>query len=334
MFLLFITLVPSRYCKLLSPINTPLTVADENQDNGSRGSVSSSVIGVFTEKGKLVLTDGKLSAKGQKGAKRHCSFMWIREVVSACLNLRLKTVKGSPIPPSLNALETPPPQNDDQVKTAATAAKEGFETTLSQGQRKEYAMYDDVIDLLKAHEYFRGVSDAVLGEIARIGTITNYDAAAVVHQLNDPLSSICFILRGRLKTVRVDSRGDDHLFQIFERGEQYGMMLGGLGESIPLRIFALEPSTILRLDHEKSMELVLLYPELRRQWLQSYARSLRRRFLEPTAGQAPKVLAVLHQSPATRNLAQKIIGRLQGLGEAVSVLSECRISSWVILVFS
>jgi hypothetical protein len=91
-------------------------------------------------------------------------------------------------------------------------------------------------------EYFRGVSDTILGEIARFGTITNYDAAAVVHQLNDPLTSICFILRGRLKTVRVDSRGDEHLFQIFERGEQYGMILGGLGESIPVRIFALEPS--------------------------------------------------------------------------------------------
>ena len=187
-------------------------------------------------------------------------------------------------------------------------------------------MDDDVIDLLKAHEYFRGVSDAILREIARFGTITNYDAAAVVHQLNDPLSSICFVLRGRLKTVRVDSRGDEQLFQIFERGEQYGMMLGGLGESIPLRIFALEPSTILSLDHEKAMELTLLHPELRRQWLQSYARSLRQRFLEPTAGQAPKVLAMLHQSPATRNLAQKIIGRLQGLGEAVSVLSDA--DSW------
>jgi NTE family protein len=187
-------------------------------------------------------------------------------------------------------------------------------------------MDDDVIDLLKAHEYFRGVSDTTVGEIARFGTITNYDAAAVVHQLNDPLSSICFILRGRLKTVRVDSRGDEQLFQMFERGDQYGMMLGGLGESIPLRIFALEPSTILSLDHEKSMELLLLHPDLRRQWLRSYARSLRRRFLEPTAGQAPKVLAMLHQSPATRNLAQKIIGRLQGLGEAICVLSDA--DSW------
>jgi predicted acylesterase/phospholipase RssA len=113
---------------------------------------------------------------------------------------------------------------------------------------------------------------------------------------------------------------------MFERGDQYGMMLGGLGEPIPLRIFALEPSTILMLDHEKSMELTLLYPELRRQWLQSYARSLRRRFLEPAAGQVPKVLAMLHQTPATRNLAQRIIGRLQGLGEAVSVLSDA--DSW------
>jgi NTE family protein len=207
------------------------------------------------------------------------------------------------------------------VKTAAAAAKEAFRGHPSHDIERN-TMDDDVIDLLKAHEYFRGVSDTILGEIARFGTITNYDAAVVVHQFNDPLSSICFILRGRLKTVRVDSRGDEHLFQMFERGEQYGMMLGGLGESIPLRIFALEPSTILSLDHEKSMELTLLHPELRRQWLQSYARSLRRRFLEPAAGQAPKVLAMLHESPATRNLAQKVIGRLQGLGEAVCVLSD------------
>ena len=112
----------------------------------------------------------------------------------------------------------------------------------------------------------------------------------------------------------MDSRGDEHLFQIFERGEQYGIMLGGLGESIPVRIRA-GASTILSLDHEKSMELMLLHPDLRRQWLQTYARSLRRRFFEPTSARAPKLLAMLHESPATRNLAQEIIGRLQGLGK-------------------
>ena len=55
-------------------------------------------------------------------------------------------------------------------------------------------MDDDVIDLLKAHEYFRGISDAILGEIAsREGH--ELRPAAVIHQLNDPLTSICFILR-------------------------------------------------------------------------------------------------------------------------------------------
>jgi NTE family protein len=187
-------------------------------------------------------------------------------------------------------------------------------------------MYEDVIDLLRAHDYFRGISGAVLGEIAGLANVTNHDPAAVIHQLNDPLTSICFILRGRLKAVRVDSRGDEHLFQVFERGDQYGMMLGGLGESIPVRVFALEPSTILSLDYEKSLELMLLHPDLRRQWLQTYARSLRRHFFEPASVRAPKLLAMLHESPATRNLAQQIIGRLQGLGEAVSVLSDA--DSW------
>ena len=185
---------------------------------------------------------------------------------------------------------------------------------------------EEVIDLLKTHQYFHGVSDATIGEIARLATVTNYDAAAIVHQLDDPLTSICFILRGRVKAVRVDSRGEEHLFQMFERGEQYGMILGGLGESLPLRIFAVEPSTILSLDHEKSMELMLLYPELRRPWLQSYARNLRRRFLEPVAGQSPKVIAMIHQSPGTRSIAQKIIERLQQVGESVCVLSDA--DSW------
>jgi predicted acylesterase/phospholipase RssA/CRP-like cAMP-binding protein len=185
---------------------------------------------------------------------------------------------------------------------------------------------DHVIDLLKTHEYFHGVSDATVGEIARLATVTSYDAASVVHELDDPLTSICFVLRGRIKAVRVDSRGSEHLFQMFERGEQYGMILGGLGESLPVRLYAVEPSTILRLDHEKSMELMLQYPELRQPWLQNYARSLRRRSLEPVTRQTPRVLAMLHQSPSTRNVAEKIIERLQGLGEAVCVLSDA--DSW------
>ena len=175
-------------------------------------------------------------------------------------------------------------------------------------------MDDDVIDLLKAHEYFRGISGAILGEIASFAKVTNYDAAAVIHQLNDPLTSICFILRGRLKAVRVDSRGDEHLFQIFERGEQYGIMLGGLGESIPVRIFAgalddPEPGSrkVDGVDAPAPRPAPAVVTDLRPQLAEAV--------FEPTSARAPKLLAMLHESPATRNLAQEIIGRLQGLGK-------------------
>jgi NTE family protein len=74
------------------------------------------------------------------------------------------------------------------------------------------------------------------------------------------------------------------------------------------------------------MELTLLHPDLRRQWVQTYAHGLRRHLFEPGSARAPKLLAMIHESPATRNLAQQIIGRLQGLGEALSVLSDA--DSW------
>ena len=42
---------------------------------------------------------------------------------------------------------------------------------------------------------------------------------------------------------------------MIERGEQFGMMVGALGESVPIRVVALEPTTILRLDYEEVLEL-------------------------------------------------------------------------------
>jgi len=70
------------------------------------------------------------------------------------------------------------------VEIAATAAKDSQMTTAAITSR-ESTPVDDVID--QAHEYFRGVSNFVLGEIARFGKITHYDAAEIAHQLNDPV---------------------------------------------------------------------------------------------------------------------------------------------------
>ena len=40
------------------------------------------------------------------------------------------------------------------------------------------------------------------------------------------LTTVGFVLRGRLKAVRVSARGTESLFRMIERGEQFGLMVG------------------------------------------------------------------------------------------------------------
>ena len=121
------------------------------------------------------------------------------------------------------------------------------------------------------------------------------------------LTTVGFVLRGRLKAVRVDARGTESLFRMIERGEQFGMMVGALAEPVPVRVVALEPTTVLSLDYEQAMELTLAHPDLRRLWLTTYAGSLRKLFFGAAPKRAPMMLALIHDSPATRRAAERLI---------------------------
>ena len=136
-----------------------------------------------------------------------------------------------------------------------------------------------VIPLLKVHEYFQGASDETLQEIVRLGRVAQYPAGSVVHEADVVLTTVGFVLRGRLKAVRVSTSGSESLFRMIERGEQFGLMVGALSEPVPIRIVALEPTTVLRLDYEEAIELTFARPDLRRLWLKTYAGSMRKFFL-------------------------------------------------------
>jgi predicted acylesterase/phospholipase RssA/CRP-like cAMP-binding protein len=183
-------------------------------------------------------------------------------------------------------------------------------------------MDDDIIPLLKVHEYFHGVSEEALHEVARHAQVTHHPAGTVVHEANVVLTTIGFVLRGRLKAVRIDSRGVESFFRMIERGEQFGMMVGALDEPVPIRVVALETTTILSLDYEQAMELTITLPDLRRLWLKTYARSLRKVFLGAAPKQAAMMLALVHESPATHWAAERLIDRLRDVGEKLAVFSD------------
>ena len=183
-------------------------------------------------------------------------------------------------------------------------------------------MNTDMISLLKLHEFFRDASDEALQDVAAVARVIQYATGHIVHEADTLLATVGFVLRGRLKAVRVDARGRESLFRMIERCDQFGMMVGALTEPVPIRVVALEPTTVLTLDYDDAMELTLRHPDLRRSWLSTFAGSLRKHFFGAAQKRAPMVLGMIHESPATRWIAGRLIDRLRGLGERLAVFGD------------
>jgi NTE family protein len=183
-------------------------------------------------------------------------------------------------------------------------------------------MNDEVLPLLQVHEYFRGASEEALRDVLRDARVALHPAGSVVFEANVVITSVAFVLRGRLKALRVNDHGTETLFRFVERGEQIGMMIAALAEPVPVRVVALEPTMLLVLDHERAMELTLLHQDLRRLWLKTYAAGLRKHFFGTPGKRGPMMLALIHESPATRRAAEQLVDRLREVGEQLAVFSD------------
>ena len=111
-------------------------------------------------------------------------------------------------------------------------------------------MPEEILTYLKINEYFRGLSDEILAEVAEHVEVAEYNTGACVHTANEPVTSVGFVVRGRLKTVVVDHAGNQRLFRIFEKGEQLGMVTAAMSDPMPISAFALEPSTVFWIDYQ------------------------------------------------------------------------------------
>lgn len=79
---------------------------------------------------------------------------------------------------------------------------------------------------------------------------------------------------------------------------------------------------LLRLDYEQAMELTFRHAGLRRLWLKTYAGALRTVFFDTVRKRSPMMLALMHESPATRQAAGQLMVRLCEVGEKLAVFSD------------
>lgn len=183
-------------------------------------------------------------------------------------------------------------------------------------------MHRNAPALLKIHEYFDGASDEAIEDVLRVGHLRTFESGEIIHRPETPVTSGMFVLHGRVKAVRVDVQGRETPLMVVERGGQLGLLLSVLHEPLPVRVFALEPTTILELDSDQIMEMTFKHPDLRGLWVRSYAKTLRKAYFGVAPKRAAMVLGLFHETPATRLMGERLVSRLQEVGETIGVFSD------------
>jgi predicted acylesterase/phospholipase RssA/CRP-like cAMP-binding protein len=183
-------------------------------------------------------------------------------------------------------------------------------------------MHQNAPALLKIHEYFDGASEDAIQDVLRVGQVRTFESGEVIHRPESPVTSGMFVLRGRVKAVRLDVQGRETPFMVVERGGQMGLLLSVLHEPLPVRVFALEPTTILELDSDQIMEMTFKHPDLRGLWVRSYAKTLRKAYFGAAPKRTAMVLGLFHEMPASRLMAQRLVSRLKEIGESFGVFSD------------
>src|SRR4051794_777362 len=183
-------------------------------------------------------------------------------------------------------------------------------------------MHRNIPALLKIHDYFHGASEEAIQDVLRVGQARTFESGEVMHRPETPVTSCLFVLRGRVKAVRVDAQGRETPFMVAERGGQMGLLLSVLHEPLPVRVFALEPTTVLEIDSEHIMELTLKHPDLRGLWVRGYAKGLRKAYFGAAPKRAAMVLGLFHETPASHPMAERLVARLQEVGETIGVFSD------------
>ncbi len=183
-------------------------------------------------------------------------------------------------------------------------------------------MTDDKFLLLKMHDFSHGLSDDAVLEIAEECELLKFASGDYLHHVDQPFDSIFLIIHGRVKQTLIDIQGNVLLQRYQTTGGQIGVLAAALSEPSPLEVVAEDPTTILRLNYQKALELTNKYSRFQQNILREISNTVRNVLMKERHQKKPKLIAIFHQSSATRLLTRKLIRRLQALGEDLCILSD------------
>ncbi len=181
---------------------------------------------------------------------------------------------------------------------------------------------DEKVDLLRLHPCAHGLTDEALREIAESSELIRCQPGDCVHRANDPVTSVYLIIHGRLLTRVTDAQDNVVLKRFQIAGEQFGGLAAALAEPVPMECIAEDPSTLLRFDYTRGLELTKKYGLFRVNFTRVMAGSVKQMVFNDRLPTPPRLVAFLHQGDETRIISEKLIGRMIKLGETLGLFTD------------
>jgi NTE family protein len=181
---------------------------------------------------------------------------------------------------------------------------------------------DEQLMLLKLHPCARGLSDEALQEIVEATELVRCQPGHCVHRTDDPVTSVYLIIHGRLRISLVDMNGNVIMQRYQGSGDQFGGLAAALAEPSPMECVAVDPSTLLRIDYIKGLELTKKHDQFRVNFTRLMAESVKRSIFNDRLPTRPHLIAFLHQTDQTRIVSEKLFQRLVEMGEKPGVFTD------------
>lgn len=178
------------------------------------------------------------------------------------------------------------------------------------------------LDLFRLHPASDGLDHEALSEISSALELVRFESGEYVLQGNEVATAVYLIVRGRLRVKFLGSDGGTIMERALFPGDQFGSVAAVMGESALLECIAVDPSTVLKLEYRKGIELCRRYPPLRNNFVQLVARSVKNAIIGENPQNRPRTAGFFHQSSITRQISARLFDRLAGLGETLFVLTD------------
>jgi predicted acylesterase/phospholipase RssA/CRP-like cAMP-binding protein len=166
------------------------------------------------------------------------------------------------------------------------------------------------------------LKEEVIEDIAASAKLMEFKAGQVLIELDSEVSSVYFVIAGRLEGTLFDQLGKQIHHDTVQRGSVVGLFSVLLPDRSHLHVEAVEHTTVIHLALDDLLRLTSKYREFQLTMFRIAANIVKHLVMVDRELPRPAAVGVVHHSDASRPLAVELARRLRQLGESPCVAGD------------